>query len=257
MTPKDKDEEEALVFTQDSKKTHGTSISMPPDAESSSSFNSRSSSTKKKQPTDVRCKSCGRRGHTSAVCPDAKPPAQVHAMSAETDDASVASNDSEVIILAQEDGCTSIDPNYLLLDSGSTVNLFSNPNLVHNVRPAAWPIQVHCNKGVVPTTNVAGFGTNKVYLNPDGIANVLSLHLLGKKHHITYDSRDRGGVFKVHTLDSLIEFKPTNRGLHALDLNDNPDAAHVLVISTTQPADHLHVNTIRDNFEGFTKKQVQ
>ncbi len=33
--------------------------------------------------------------------------------------------------------------------------------------------------------------------------------------------------------------------------------AHILVTSTTQPADHLHVNTIHDNFEGFTKKQVQ
>jgi hypothetical protein len=38
-------------------------------------------------------------------------------MTAEVDNASVASTDSEVIILAQEGGHSSIDPNFLLLDS--------------------------------------------------------------------------------------------------------------------------------------------
>ena len=41
----------------------------------------------------------------------------------------------------------------------------------------------------MPTSTVDDFCTNEVYLNPNGIANVLSLNLLGKKHHITYDSR--------------------------------------------------------------------
>jgi hypothetical protein len=104
------------------------------------------------------------------------------------------------------------------LDSQSTINLFSNPNHVNNVRPAAQPIQVHCNKGVMPTGNVADFGNNEVYINPDGIANVLSLYLLGQKHHITYDSKDCGGVFTVHTSKGLLEFKPTSTGLHILDL---------------------------------------
>jgi hypothetical protein len=83
-----------------------------------------------------------------------------------------------------------------------------------------------------------------------------------------------GGVFKVHTSEGLLEFKPTSRGLHALDLRAQPEAAHHLVTSshvssttsdTTPPpmslapeTDHLHVvKTIRENYEGFTKKQVQ
>jgi hypothetical protein len=45
----------------------------------------------------------------------------------------------------------------------------------------------------MPANNVADFGSNEVYVNKDGIANVLSLFLLAKKHHITYDSHDRGG----------------------------------------------------------------
>ncbi len=102
-------------------------------------------------------------------------------------------------MLTQKMRRSSIPPDYLLIDSQSTTNLFSNPEHVNNVHPAAPPINVHCNKGVMTTSIVAGFGSNEVYLNKDGIANVLSLFLLSKKHHITYDSHDHGSVFKVHT----------------------------------------------------------
>ena len=81
-------------------------------------------------------------------------------------------------------------------------------------------------------------------------------------------------MFKVHTSEGLLEFKPTSKGLYALDLRAQLEAAHLLVTSshvssTTSdntpspmpPApekDHLHVvKTIRENYEGFTKKQVQ
>ena len=82
-----------------------------------------------------------------------------------------------------------------------------------------------------------------------------------------------GGVFKVHTPEGLIEFKPTSKDLHALDLRTQPEAAHLLVTSShvsspsdTSPPphppapgdDHLHIiKTVRENYEGFTKKQVQ
>ncbi len=152
----------------------------------------------------------------------------------------------------------SIDPNFHLLDSQSTINLFSNPNHVDNVRPDAQPIKVHCNKGVMPTGNVADFGNNEVYINPNSIVSVLSLYLLGQKHHITYDSKDRGGIFKVHTFDGLLKFTPTPLGLRALDLKEHPNTAHLLVTNTSPPeSQHLHVNTVRDNFDGFTKKQIQ
>jgi hypothetical protein len=184
----------------------------------------------------------------SAVCPNTKSPAQGHAMT-ESNDASEASNTSSVIILTKQTARHPINPNYLLLDSQSTVNLFSNPKHVNNARQATTPINVHCNKGSMPMSMVADFGTNQVYLNPDGIANVLSLYLLGKKHHITYDSQDRGGVFKVHTSSGVLEFKPTKKGLHALDLASTSAAAHVLVTSYQPSDEHLHVNTVHENFE--------
>ena len=81
-------------------------------------------------------------------------------------------------------------------------------------------------------------------------------------------------MFKVHTSQGILEFKPTSKGLHALNLKDNPEAAHLLVTSSrvslsatddSSPpvylppsTDQLHVvKTVRNNYKGFTKKQVQ
>jgi hypothetical protein len=54
----------------------------------------------------------------------------------------------------------------------------------------------------------------------------------------------------------VVEFKPTVKGLHAINLRENPDAAYILVnnadLTYTSPA-----QTVHKNYEGFTKKQVQ
>ncbi len=178
------------------------------------------------------------------------------------DDASIASYKESTVILAQQDDHKPVNPNYVLLDSQSTVHLFSNPSHVQNIHQAVKPINIHCNKGTISSTTVGDFANNKVYLHISGIANVLSLHKLGKKYHITYDSQDCGGVFKVHTPKGVVEFISTSKGLHYVDLSTMPKAAYMLVNTSTEdddePKEHiLHVNTVRDNFEGFTKKQVQ
>jgi hypothetical protein len=72
-----------------------------------------------------------------------------------------------------------ISSDLLLLDSLSTVHLFSQPDHVHNIRPATNPIRVHCNKGTLETNQEADFGDTPVYFDSRGIANVLSLYQLG------------------------------------------------------------------------------
>ena len=192
-------------------------------------------------------------------------PAQIHAIDAA--DASEDSDDSSVLILAQVSDVPSKHPppksinrDYLLLDSQSTVDLFSNPNHVSNIRQSPKPIRVHCNNGTKFTTKEADFGSTVTYFDETGTANVLLLFKLGKKYPITYDSRDQGDVFKVQTPRGVVEFKPTPQGLHALHLQDNPDAAYLLVTDGDPPDPHdeqLHVNTVCQNFEGYTKKQIQ
>jgi hypothetical protein len=189
-TPPKQEDAKALVFAQDGSKG-GNPVSRSnasprkssrggKDPHKPSSSSSSSSSSSGRQITNVQCKNCGRLGHTSLVCPDNKlPPEQIHAM--DNDDASEASNESIVIILAQlldepvVPHKQTINKDFVLLDSQSTVNLFSNPSHVKNIRPADTPIRVHCNKGTMVTNKQADFGDNHVYFDANGIANVLSL----------------------------------------------------------------------------------
>ncbi len=108
----------------------------------------------------------------------------------------------------------------------------------------------------------ANFGDTPVYFNSRGIANVLSLYRLGRKFRVTYDSTHRNGVFQVHTKHSVVEFKPTPKGFHALSLKDNPDAAFLLVNDAEVQMPHVtptepNVTTVWTNFEGFSCKQVE
>jgi hypothetical protein len=112
------------------------------------------------------------------------------------------------------------------------------------------------------TTTEANFGNTPVYFNSRGIANVLSLYHLGRKFWVTFDSTDRNGVFQVHTKHGVVEFKPTPKGLHTINLKDNPDAAFLLVNDADVQMPHVtlnkpHVTTVRTNFEGFSRKQVE
>ena len=138
-----------------------------------------------------------------------------------------------------------------------TVHLFSHPEHVNNICPATNPIHAHCNKGVLETTTEAEFDHTPVYFDLWGIANVLSLYRLGQKFRVAYDSADRGGVFQVWTDKGVVEFTPTSKGLHALNLKDNPDAAYLLVNNAADAPQHSSFTTVRHNYEGFTKCQIK
>jgi hypothetical protein len=262
--PQVKQEDEALVLAQGTSDKKATSKSKEDGSTGTSTLSSSSSASKSRDSiTNVKCKKCGKFGHISQYCPKKEketPPAQIHAMNA-VDDASEASEDESVIIptqahkeyvLTQKVARKTINSILVLLDSQLTVNLFTNPKHVRNICPATTPINVHCNKGTLTTNAEADFGDSPVYFDDRGIANVLSLYRLGKKFKVTYDSMDRGGVFKVYTKQGVVEFKPTTNGLHALNLKTNPEAAFLLVndvdLQLPQPEDHqVHVAAVHDN----------
>ena len=124
----------------------------------------------------------------------------------------------------------------LLIDSKSSVDIFNNAELLTDICTAKKPLKFHCNAGYIHVTQKGGFGEIEVWYHPKGIANILSLKTLKRRHHVTYNSKDRDGVFTVHTSQVIIEFIPHESSLHYLDLKDKEEKGTILV------------TTIRENF---------
>ncbi len=236
--PKQKDN--GLVFAQET--TKGKALKFKNDGFSSkASIKTSSVSTASKCVLAVCCKNCSRNDHASMTCLDlASPPAQIYAMNA--DDASQTSDASSIIILAQlldqliERNNQPINKDFVLLDSQSTVDLFSNPAHVMDIFPADKPHQVHCNRETMLTTKQAKFGDMGIYFDSKSIVNVLFLYCLAQKYHIKYNNKDQEGVFQVITNKGVVEFKPTKKGLQWLNLQTNPDTAFLLA-NDSEPYD--------------------
>ncbi len=144
------------------------------------------------------------------------------------------------------------------------VDQIANPDLLTNIRKSQKPIVVHCNVGKMKTDLKGKLGDMTVHHNLKSIANVLSLHLVKQKHQVTYNSWDRDGVFVVHTPKGVVEFKPSDRGLHYIDISKEGDLVrHMLVHietndkTTSSDEGFVMVNTVRGNFEGYTKHNIK
>jgi hypothetical protein len=168
-------------------------------------------------------------------------------------------------IFAQKEECQPINLDLVFINNKSTVDLFTYPDHVQNIHPAKHPICILCNKGMLATTEEANFGDTPVYYGSCAIANVLSMYHLDQKLWITYDSSDCGGIFQTHTKKGIVEFKPTKKGLHALNLKDNPDTAYLLVnnaelllpMPDNSPAHQIYVNIVCDNYKGYSHNQME
>ncbi len=75
---------------------------------------------------------------------------------------------------------------------------------------------------------------------------MLLLYEAKQLHQVTYDSKDQGGVFQVHTDEGIVELKPSARGLHYHNVSD-PERNIKLML----------VNTVRGNFKGYTCHEVK
>ena len=63
----------------------------------------------------------------------------------------------------------------------------------------------------------------------DGIANILSLHNVQKKHKVTYDSTQEKG-FVIHKTDGTSHvFMPSNKGLFYSDVKSDIDLINTVV----------------------------
>jgi hypothetical protein len=109
--------------------------------------------------------------------------------------------------------------NWITLDNGSTLSLFSNPDLVEDIQTSRKTLVLATNAGVTQSNKevtVLGFG--KVYFDKDAIVNIFRLSDLKKQYWIAYDSK-KEDAFLIHMENKIIKFKYSPEGLYQYEVS--------------------------------------
>ena len=114
---------------------------------------------------------------------------------------------------------------WILLDSQSTTDAFSNPALLRNIHEVRGSLTIHTQAGKAVTKlrgTVPGYG--EVWYCPDGIANILSLARVAKTRLVKFDST-HGNQFEVTKDDGTTRiFKQSEHGLYYFDMQTSGSA---------------------------------
>lgn len=99
-----------------------------------------------------------------------------------------------------------IPSTWMLLDSQSTIDVFSNRDMLRDIHPTKTTMHIKCNAGS-RSTNLRGYlsGYGWVWFFPNGIANILSLSRVKEKFRVTFDSAS-DNCFHVHKKDRVLKF---------------------------------------------------
>ena len=89
------------------------------------------------------------------------------------------------------------DQCWLLLDSCSTVNLISDKDFLTNIYPVPHSLQVRCNAGSVVINHQGYLGSypKPVWFNPEGIANLMSLHNMQWYYQVTLNTTEDNAFY--------------------------------------------------------------
>ena len=82
------------------------------------------------------------------------------------------------------------------------------------------------------------------------------MHELESIYRITYDSWE--GYYVVHTPRGEVRFYKDEQGLPYIDLNNSDVAGAVLLLQREEQTqtEAAHIQTVRGNYEGYTKREV-
>ena len=115
-----------------------------------------------------------------------------------------------------------IPKGWILLDSQSTTDAFSNPKLLKDIHKVRGSLTIYTQAGTAMTKlrgTVPGYGEN--WFCPDGIANILSLARVAKTRLVTFDSTN-GNEFAVTKDDGTKRiFRQSEHGLYYYDMKSS------------------------------------
>jgi hypothetical protein len=131
-------------------------------------------------------------------------------------------------------------PAWILLDSQSTTDIFSNASLLTDIHESGKSINIHCNAGTSCVTKVGTLRKyGEVWYNENAIANILSLARVKERYPVKYDSTN-GNQFIVIQPTKEVIFHQSQSGLYYHGTNNRA----VVMVST-----------VAENRKGYTQQE--
>lgn len=142
--------------------------------------------------------------HTSTIV-DVRPPA----LETKTED-----GDKLGYVFLQKSAMAGLLDDWIILDTGSTVDIFQNWSLLTNIRTVNKSMTIKCNTGC-HTTNQMGTlqGYGSMWLSEHAISNILSFSNVKEKYPVSYSSIN-GNQFTVHKPTYQLFFNESLCGLY-------------------------------------------
>ena len=158
------------------------------------------------------------------------------------------------LVLAQ--GCL-VNPNWILLDSCATVNVFANPIYLQQTRPVDMGCEIHSTAGSMLATlqGFLPFLNTLVWFHENAIANILSYSAVIDLYPTTAVTKPgcrethQITVHLPHGVD--VHFYKSSHGLFYHDPSDPASPKNVF------PLQHFQLATVEDNLSHFTRRQRQ
>ena len=106
------------------------------------------------------------------------------------------------------------DQCWLLLDSCSTVNSISDKDLLTDIHPVPHSLQVQCNAGSVVINHQGYLGSypEPVWFNPEGIANLMSLHNMQQYYQVTLNTTEDNAFYINNDGGHCTQWEPSGMG---------------------------------------------
>ena len=145
----------------------------------------------------------------------------------------------------------------ILLDSGTTHNGLSNPNLGYDIQKAKQPVRQETNSGSTVIDLDCKFPgvKGRVLMNPSGMANCFSLALLSDECRITMDTAKENAIV-VHHENGIIKFRRDNMNLYTCDLTAEFYNKLEKLKQKFPSAGVSNLQTLKNRMEGYSQKQV-
>ena len=154
----------------------------------------------------IECYQCHGFGHYASNCPDG------------TTGTVTGTTLTQFAFMLAQTNSPLIDPQWILLDSQSTISVFNNPAMLTNIRKSGHTLRALTNGGHQDSEMIGDFhNLGSVWYNPHSIANILSLSDVRKVCRVTLDTSAEPALC-VHRINgSIMKFVEHASGLYVYD----------------------------------------